>query len=192
MVEILQRSVIDTNPVAATMTRCTPQVEITTRPHAAKVRIQLLSAGEPLVPAASAPRMDWSLRPNHTSGTDPIRLWLGPTEQLIVSSSMSSRTLLQKIRPGTHPGVEFLTDVSSALAVLRIRGPGASALLATDCTLDLESPDFAASRCAQTMFAQAPVLLHRLADAEGWDMYVERPALSFVHEWLRRGADSRR
>lgn len=187
MVEILQRLVLDTGHVAATMPRGHPDVDITIRPHAAKVRIQRLALSDPAMSAAPAPLVDWTLKPNHTSGTDPIRYWLGPTEQLIVSNTMASRMLLEKIRQWTTPGVEFLTDVSSAIAVLRVRGPRASALLATDCTLDLEGADLAFGRCAQTTFAQSSVLIHRLAGFDGWDLYVERPALQFVHHWLQRG-----
>ncbi len=186
MAENLQSAVVDAGNVAATAPAGGASVEVTIRPHAAKVRVQRLSGHDPVSPSPPT-AADWTLRPNHTSGTDPIHFWLGPAEQLIESVSMSSTKLLETIRLRANSNVEFMTDVSSALAVLRVRGPGAAAVLATDCTLDLESADLAPGRCAQTLFAQTSVLIHPLENSAGWDLYVESPAVRFVHDWLLRG-----
>lgn len=185
MAKRLEPSAVDAGDVSAPVAGA--RVELSIRPYAAKVRVQRLPGRHRMSPPPLG-GVDWDLPPNHASGTEPTHFWLGPDERLIVSTSLSRAALLDTLRPFADPQREFFTDVSSALAIVRVGGRGALSLLATDCTLDLEGGELAPGRCAQTLFAQTSVLVHRRADVEGYDLYVERPTLQFVHDWLQRNA----
>lgn len=167
-----------------------PEVEVVRRPYIAKVRVQQLpghdGAGALRRLFAGGASIDWDLEPNRTCGSDPVQFWLSPVERLIVSCTWPAAALRAAVATACAASAEIVTDVSCASAVLRVSGAGAVEALASDCALDLDGAEMAPGCCAQIVFAQTSVLIHRLPAA--WDLYVERPALTFVHDWIVRAA----
>lgn len=181
MPELQANSALRPHGVRPVVTRCRNDIDITERVQLAKVLVQHLP-GTAHVPTARSAG-DWALAPNCTGGIDPLHLWLGPAEQLVVSATRSRVELLATLSDRADPKTELMADLTSALSVLRLSGVGVIAALATDCSLDLEGPALAMGRCAQTICVQCSVLLHR-SGAEHWDLYIERSAARFVHDWL--------
>jgi sarcosine oxidase subunit gamma len=117
------------------------------------------------------------LAPNTALG-DEVRgaLWLGPDEWLLVGlpgTAAATMAELEDALAGTHHSV---VEVSANRAVLELHGADRLALLASGCGLDLDpASGWVAGRCAQTLFARAPVLLH---EREGTTRVFVRPSFA--------------
>jgi heterotetrameric sarcosine oxidase gamma subunit len=163
---------------------CCRGLSIQERPFTTKVRVQRLAA----IPLqAKVSLADWDLPANATIGSDPIVFWTSPIERLIVSSHNSPQEVITALKGESHAAAVVCTDVSHSLTTLRVTGPGAADVLCCDIKLDLHNAAFSSGQCAQTLFAQVPVILHRTpAVVDAWDLYVERPVVQYVRDWLVR------
>jgi sarcosine oxidase subunit gamma len=117
--------------------------------------------------ADAAERLGFPIEPNTATGDmDRGVLWLGPDEWLVVSGAGTEAAVggeLASELTGTHHAI---VDVGANRGVLELRGEQRLALLATGCGLDLDPRGgWAPGRCAQTLFARAPVLLQELPGA---------------------------
>lgn len=92
-----------------------------------------------------------------TTDGDVDVLRLGPDEFLVVGPPGSEQELLAAY---AGPGASVV-DVSAQRTTLDLGGPGAGELLAFGCSLDLHPRVFAVGDCAQTVLAQAPVVVQR-------------------------------
>ena len=114
-------------------------------------------------------------------------LWLGPDEWLVTVQLMRGEeppalaAPLAQALAGRHASV---VDVSSNRAAIGFLGPHARLVLAKCCGLDLHPRSFAAGRCAQTLLARAPVILHQFDDLPGYRLYVRASLAAYVAEWL--------
>ena len=68
--------------------------------------------------------------------------------------------------------------------MLLIQGEGAQELLAHGIAIDLHRRVFAPGRCAQTLLAQAQVVLERPSDNNAFHVYVRRSYAPYLAEWL--------
>lgn len=117
--------------------------------------------------AEDAARIGLPLTPNTVAG-DMMRgaLWLGPDEWLLVGTVGTAASIVavfESLLAQTHHSV---VDLSAERTVIELRGDDRLDLLATGCGLDLDPRGgWEPGRCAQTLFAQAPVILQELPGA---------------------------
>ncbi len=116
-------------------------------------------------------------------------LWLGPDEWLLVTSpgreEALERALLEAFRGGV-PGA--VVNVGEGRAVITLGGPAAREVLAKGCPLDLHPRVFGPDRCAQSLLAGSPVLLHQTRATPVFDLYVPRSAAEYLWVWLEDAA----
>jgi sarcosine oxidase subunit gamma len=118
-------------------------------------------------PPDVAARLGFPLEPNTVAGDD-VRgmLWLGPDEWLVVGLPGRAQATIAELETALAGTRRSVVDVSANRAVLELRTANRLALLASGCGLDLDpAGGWTAGRCAQTLFARAPVLLQERADA---------------------------
>jgi sarcosine oxidase, subunit gamma len=116
---------------------------------------------------------DLPLEPDTVTRTgDRLALWLGPDEWLLVGP------------PGTRFDLApaSIVDVSAARTTIEISGARAGDLLAHGCALDLHPSAFPEGRCAQTMLAQAQVILVHLDGV--YRVLVRSSYTRYLAEWL--------
>jgi sarcosine oxidase, subunit gamma len=110
-------------------------------------------------------------------------LWLGPDEWLLVGPAGHGPAIVARVEAalfGTHRSV---VDVSASRVVLDLRGEHRRALLSKGCALDLHPRVWTSGRCAQTMLAKAPVILHERADATR--VFVRSSFATYLGDWFR-------
>lgn len=131
--------------------------------------------------------LDLPTEPNTvTSATDLAALWLGPDEWLVVGPPGHEHALEASIRAPVADRGGSVVDLSANRTTIELHGPGARALLASGCTLDLDARAFGPGACAQTLFARVDVILWR-ADAEPEPTFrlLVRPSFAaYVAAWL--------
>jgi sarcosine oxidase subunit gamma len=116
------------------------------------------------------PPAGFPVEPNTTGELDGRTvLWLGPDEWLVLGG-----------REHDYPDAAAAADVSANRIVFELHGPGAGAVLATGCSLDL---DLAPGRCAQTLLGRAQVILFRL-ELERWWILVRPSFGPYLRAWL--------
>ena len=74
-------------------------------------------------------------------------------------------------------------DVSAHRTTLELRGPRARDVLMTGCALDLHPSVFAVGASAQTMLAQAQVVLHRVGP-DTYRLLVRASFARYLADWL--------
>jgi sarcosine oxidase subunit gamma len=107
------------------------------------------------------------LVPNTALGDDARgALWLGPDEWLLVGLPGTAAATIAELEDAFASTHHSVVDVSANRALFELRGADRLALLASGCGLDLDrAGGWAPGRCAQTLFARAPVLLQEREDA---------------------------
>ncbi|MEV1247878.1 sarcosine oxidase subunit gamma [Nonomuraea sp. NPDC050022] len=114
------------------------------------------------------------------SGADDVTVaWLGPDEWLVIGPEGYRHELLRKALGDRHGSI---VDVSAQRTTLLVSGPRARDLLAHGCALDLHPSVFGPGSCAQTMLAQAQVVL--LARPDGFLVLVRSSFAAYLAEWL--------
>lgn len=160
-------------------------VQLEERPHVPKLNLRG-DAGEATFADAVAGVLGFGLptTPNTTAGAgDAVALWLGPDEWLLVGDAGLGPRLAAALA-GRHFAA---TDVTEGRTIIRLRGPRARDLLAKGCALDLHPAAFPAGAVAQSLLAQADIVLHRVADegeAAVFDLYVARSVAPYLWNWL--------
>ena len=113
--------------------------------------------------------------------------WLGPNEWLIHTPEDTEGDLVAALRSalvGQHAAV---TDVSDYYVVIRMRGAKAAEVLARACPLDFHDRAFPAGRCAQTVFAHATILLHKI-DEHSYDIQVRWTYAEYLWNYFSEAA----
>ncbi len=113
-------------------------------------------------------------RPNTFTGRQAF--WLAPRRWLLVGASVADRTS-QTATAGCH-----VADVTDGYAVFKLRGAQARELLAQGCSLDLHPRVFGPERCARTLLARVPILLHR--DGAGWRLFADSAYRAYLRQWF--------
>ena len=115
------------------------------------------------------PQPGFPVEPNTVAGDV---LWLGPDEWLVVGG-----------REEDYPGAAAAVDVSAERVCLELAGADVEDVLARGCSLDVHPSVFAPGRCAQTLLAKAPVILHR-TDRETFRIFVRPSFAPYLRSWL--------
>ena len=118
----------------------------------------------------------------------PRVLCVGPGEWLLVAESLDSAALRQEVKADLDSQGLVLVDVSQSLAVIRLAGAAARAVLAAGCGLDLHPRSFAPERCARTRFAAVAAVLQCCAGESNFELYVARSHAAYVRTWLADAA----
>jgi sarcosine oxidase, subunit gamma len=125
------------------------------------------------------------MQPNRVASMRELRtLWLGPDEWLVTAPQGTAPDLfgrLTRALAGRHASV---TDLSASRAIIEIAGSRARTLLEKGCGLDLHPRAFGPGQCAQTVFANLPVIIDQLAAPSFYRLFVRRSAARWLAEWL--------
>lgn len=115
--------------------------------------------------------------------------WLGPDEWLIVGAPGREGALVKELREALKGQHVSVVDVSEARTVIVVGGHKAQDALQKGTPLDLHACVFPAGACAQTGLSKANVILHRLSDAQRFEVYVTISFADYLWNWLERAAD---
>jgi len=77
-----------------------------------------------------------------------------------------------------------LVEITGAVAVARLRGPGAEDVLSCYCGLNLSRSVFPVASCARTRLGAIAVTIHRLSEVE-FDCYAARSHMGYLLAALR-------
>lgn len=113
--------------------------------------------------------------------------WLGPNEWYLRTAPGEASRLIDRLKSvlsGQHAAVN---EGGSGLATFALEGPNARDVLEKGCTLDLHPRVFAEGQCAQTLLAQATVVL--IATGRGYEIIVRRSFADYMFVWLTDAAD---
>jgi sarcosine oxidase, subunit gamma len=128
---------------------------------------------------------DLPLEPNTVVGKGEMKaLWLGPDEWLVTTPPEKDQALIDKLREGLAGVHSAVTDVGDGRSTVTLAGPRARDLLAKGCGLDLHPSVFGPGRCAQSLLARVPALIHQTDDAPSFDITVNRNIAVYLWEWL--------
>ena len=119
---------------------------------------------------------------------DVSMLWLGPDEWLVVIPDRRVERIERALRTALEGQHAALTDVSHSRAILTLSGPGARAVLAKGCPLDLHPRVFGPGRCAQSRLAKCQVLIHQSNATPTFEIYVNRSFAQYAWTWLEDAA----
>ncbi|MBA3690162.1 MAG: sarcosine oxidase subunit gamma [Actinobacteria bacterium] len=144
------------------------------------LRIDPVDAGRSPYPLPVEPNTAWEEGPRAT-------LWLGPDEWLVLGPPGAGPEIVAELLgalAGTHRSI---VDVSANRVALELSGPGAKELLSKGCSLDLDPRGgWIVGRCAQTLLARLPVILHERAETTG---VLVRPSFAgYLVDWLIEAA----
>lgn len=114
--------------------------------------------------------------------------WLGPDEWLIVTPAGQQDQLKSDLLAALKGVFSSVVDNSSGLTMIHVSGENATALLATDCPLDLHPREFKPGQCAQTRLAKAGMTISPLADASGFEVIIRRSFADYLLLWLQDAA----
>jgi len=116
-------------------------------------------------------------------------IWLGPDEWLITSTAEQPAQLAGRIRTAMLPFCAAVVDVSAQRITLRLTGDRARDVLAKGCAIDLHPRRFRRGDCAQTMLAQAGVVLLALSDSgDDYAVLVRSSFAGYLADWLADAA----
>lgn len=111
----------------------------------------------------------------HTRGAWSA-LWLGPDEQLLLGPENDAARGAATISLALQELPHSLVDISHRQGAIEVVGPAASALINSECPLDLRLPAFPVGSCTRTVFAKAEIVLWRLDEqrfhVEAWRSFL--------------------
>jgi sarcosine oxidase subunit gamma len=117
--------------------------------------------------------------------TDASVIWFGPQEWLICSTGRSGEELEAALRAAVAGNGGAAVDVSAQRTTLRLSGARARNVLAKGSSLDLHPSVFGPGAAAQTMLAQANVVLIPLNDnGTDYRILVRQSFARYLAEWL--------
>jgi sarcosine oxidase subunit gamma len=130
------------------------------------------------------------LQPNRVESMRMVRtLWLGPDEWLVTAPAGTAPDLMGRITRALASRQATVTDLSASRAIIEISGSRARALLEKGCGLDLHPRAFGPGSCAQTLFANLPVILDQTSAAPAYRLFVRRSAARWLALWLIDAAE---
>jgi sarcosine oxidase subunit gamma len=104
--------------------------------------------------------LTWPLEPNTVAGDGLAVLWMAPSEWALVGETALDLPAVVAKACGT--ALHHLADVADGRIVFRVEGARARDIIAKGCSLDLHPRAFGVGRCAQSLLAQAPVLMRQV------------------------------
>ena len=125
------------------------------------------------------------VEPNRTNGDgERTLLWLGPDEWLLVCPAADNAA----VEAALTAAELIATPVGEGRATIRLSGSRAVDVLRKGTSLDVHPGVFRPGHCAQTLLEQAAVLIHRLTEPAGYDIYCERSVAEYLWRWLQDAA----
>ncbi len=121
----------------------------------------------------------WPVAPNTAAGDNPCVLWLGPAEWLVAGGEGREDRIASACAEALH----HIGDDTDSRVRFAIDGAASRDFLAGGCSLDLHPRAFADGRCAQSLLADMPVLLHRVG-GDGFHLYIEAGLAAHLRAWL--------
>ena len=111
-------------------------------------------------------------------------LWLGPDEWLVVAPPGAPEELEKSLRLALGTEAGAVVDLSAHRTTVELAGDRAREVLAKGCSLDLHPSVFREGSCAQTLLAQAPVLLLSRGDDASYWLLVRASFATYLADWL--------
>jgi sarcosine oxidase subunit gamma len=156
-------------------------------PYPAQVGLRVDPESEAAVRVGDALGLELPAEPNTVARSgDRSVLWLGPDEWLVVEPAGREAETEQVVREALA-GEGAAVELSSNRTALLLSGPSAREVLATCCALDLHPRAFGPGHCAQTLVAQAQVIIELLDDRPAFRLLVRPSFAAYVAEWLLDG-----
>ncbi len=122
---------------------------------------------------------------NSVNHNDEYQLfWLGPDENLLVTPPGRQSEVIEKLEAALKSTFHAVTDVSSGYTMIEIAGRYAQTLLRKGCSLDLHSSVFSPKSCAQTLIAQAGVVISIKPGTDDYLVCVRRSYADYLIRWL--------
>jgi sarcosine oxidase subunit gamma len=118
-----------------------------------------------------------------SGGGDRSVLWCGPAWYLVVGEPGAAEGLEAGLSEALGETFGAVVDVSAQRTTLELSGPRAREVLAHGCSLDLHPRAFGPGRCAQTVLAQAQVILHQTAP-DAYHVLVRASYADYLARWL--------
>jgi sarcosine oxidase, subunit gamma len=94
---------------------------------------------------------------------DRAALWLGPDEQLLLTSLSDAEAMGQQLREALGALPHSLVDMSHRQIALEVSGPQAQDVLNAGCPLDLHIASFPVGMCTRTVLGKCDIVLWRTA-----------------------------
>jgi sarcosine oxidase subunit gamma len=94
-------------------------------------------------------------------------LWLGPDEWLVLGPPGEGPEIAEELERSLQGLHRSIVDVTAARLAIEAGRPGRFELLSTGCSLDLHPRSWGPGRCAQTLLARVPVILHERSETTG-------------------------
>lgn len=113
--------------------------------------------------------------------------WQAPNSWLLVSASMHTQTLQEKLSGVLSGNTYALDDLSDSRSVIEISGEKGSELLAQGCGVDLCPDSFPVGHYYTTELIRLAVIIHRLNEDTS-RVYVDRSVALHLWQWLMEGA----
>jgi sarcosine oxidase subunit gamma len=113
--------------------------------------------------------------------------WLRPDEWLVAAQPEGIDMLVATLDATICADDGAVVDVSGSRVLLELTGPATRDVLSSCCPLDLHPSVFAPGRCAQSLIAKAPVLLHLVDDTPRWHLFTSPSYADYVIRWLADG-----
>ena len=107
--------------------------------------------------------------------------WLSPNEWLLAGGPDNLGATIDAVCAGN---LYHLSDVTDGRIAFRIEGPASQVLLSKGCSLDFHDRSFAIGRCAQTLLAQIPILVHRPSEQPAFELYVDASFGTYLKSWF--------
>ena len=126
--------------------------------------------------------------PNGTAAQAALTCyWIRPDEWLLAVPFAARGATIELLEGALAHLDTAVLDVSASRVVLELSGPSSADVLASCCSLDLHRRVFPVGRCAQSLIAKAPMLLHHVSDAPAWRIFVRPTLVRYVADWLIDG-----
>lgn len=124
--------------------------------------------------------------PNSMTLGEPTAAWIRPGRYFLFCAIDQAAELAHRTSQILQPYSGICLDVSDAKVGFRLCGRDAQDCLASVIAIDLRREAFGVGSCAQTLLAQARVLIFRTPDGEGFDICVERSLAPYLWSVLVR------
>lgn len=134
--------------------------------------------------AISAQSLVWPQTPGALTGSDPCLAWRGPGE--VIAVGMNAKPL-QEVLKALAPGqslTAMAADLSEALAVFELVGPGLDEWLVH--LVDANSIPASAGHATRCRLADGAVMLLRLEAQRIW-LLADKPIAPYINQWLTYG-----
>ncbi len=123
-----------------------------------------------------------------TEGGAIRALWLGPDEWLLLMAPEAVDGTAMRLREGLAGLHHAVVVVSDRFTGIGIAGARAADVLNAGCPLDLHPRVFAAGMATRTLLGKAPVVLHRRARADGFELHVNGSFAPYAWQLLENAA----